>query len=138
MLPTKLSPQMQKYAIIAVVVLVVLGLGGYLFLQYQNSKKAPVASPANTGEETKKLVEEINKVYSLPEGEEPTVATITDIEKLKSEPFFQRAKNGNKVLIYPLAKKVILYDPASKKVLDVAPFNPGTPSAQVSTPSAKP
>lgn len=134
----RLSPQMQKYVIAGVVALIVLTLGGFLFYQYQNSKKAAPQNRANVQEEAKKLAAEVGKVFALPSDEDPTIATITDIDKLKNQPFFAKAKNGDKVLIYPNNKKVILYDPVGKKVLEVAPFNPGTPSAQPSTPSATP
>lgn len=83
-------------------------------------------------------MEEVGKLIDLPTGEEPTLATVTGIEKLRSQPFFQRAKNGDKVLIYAQARKAYLYDPVAKKILDVAPINPGTPSASPASPSASP
>ncbi len=78
----------------------------------------------------KKLVLEVGKLIELPIGEDPTVATVTDITKLKDQPFFAKAKNGDKVLIYTNARKAILYDPQAKKVIDIAPINIGSPSAQ--------
>ena len=36
-------------------------------------------------------------------------------------------------MLYSNAKKAILYDPVSKKILDIAPINIGTPSAQASS-----
>lgn len=133
-----LTPTMQKYAIGAAIAVVVLILGGVLVYQYQAGKRSEVA---NTGglDDTKALVVEVSKVFDLPVGEEPTIATVKDVDKLKSEPFFQKAKNGDKVLIYSMARKIILYDPTAKRVLDVAPFNPGsTPSAQIVSPPPSP
>lgn len=113
-------------------VLVLAGGGFYFYSQNQKS----VAN--NPQAEVKKLVSEVGKLVDLPKGEDPTVATVTDISKLQGQAFFARAKNGDKVLIYSNAKKAILYDPQAKKVIDIAPINVGSPSAQVATPSATP
>ncbi len=129
-----------KYPIVAGLVVIVLIVIGISVIQYTNSKKI-AQNPTNTAstnsvQDNKKLVAEVGKLIDLPIGEDPTIATITDIDKLKNQPFFQKAKNGDKVLIYTGARKAILYDPATKKILDVTVINPGTPSAQVASPSA--
>lgn len=116
--------------VIVVVVVIVLGGGGYYFY----SQKPQSIKGAAAQEEVKKMVAEVGKLIELPTGEDPTVATVTDITKLKDQLFFQKAKNGDKVLIYTNAKKAILYNPTSKKILDVAPFNMGSSSAQVAQP----
>lgn len=127
----------QKYvlpAFVAVIVLVLAG-GGYFLYQSQQKQAPPLDPQADqrlVQAEVRKLVSEVGKLIELPSGEDPTVATITDIEKLKDQPFFKNAKNGDKVLIYTQAKKAILYDPSAKKIIDVAPVNIGSPSAQQS------
>lgn len=40
------------------------------------------------------MTDEVKKLMELPD-ENPTVATITDIEKLKEQAFFQKGKNGD-------------------------------------------
>jgi hypothetical protein len=114
---------------------------GYFYIQYQKTQKEiqtirtdPNAVQKATAEENKKLIAEIGKLIDLPQGEDPTVATITDIDKLKDQPFFNKAKNGDKVLIYTIAKKAILYDANQKKILDVAPVNIGSSSAELTSP----
>ena len=82
---------------------------------------------------TQELIDEIGKIIVLPTGETPTIATVTDVDKLKiTQPFFQNAKNGDKVIVY--TKKAILYDPLAKKIIDVTTINPGSPSAQTTAP----
>lgn len=76
-----------------------------------------------TQDEVKGLVESVGKIIALPEGETPTVATITDREKLKDVPFFTKAENGDKVLIYVNARKAFLYRPSSQKLIEVATIN---------------
>lgn len=99
------------------------------------SKKAPQASQKGEQEAIAQLVKEVGKLIDLPANETPTVATVTDVNKLKAETFFQNARNGDKVLIFQNARKVILYNPPSKKIINVGPFSLGssqaTPSAQV-------
>lgn len=112
--------------------LIVVGLVGGSFFYYkaQQDQANPENQQKAVQEEIKKIVAEVGKLIELPTGEDPTVATVTDITKLQDQPFFAKAKNGDKVLIYTNAKKAILYDPKEKKVLDVAPINIGSASAQ--------
>jgi hypothetical protein len=128
--------------IFIILALIGLGTGGYYYVKYQKvqkdleSVKADPSTAQKAAEaEAKMVTDEVRKLMELPD-ESPTVATITDIEKLKEQAFFQKGKNGDKVLIFTNAKKAILFDPNSKKILDVAPLNIGTPSAQVA-PQAK-
>lgn len=103
---------------LAVLLIIVGGIGGYLFLTKSNTPTTNV-----NPDEVSQLIEEISQIYDLPALEKPTVATITDVGKLKNQPFFQKAKNGDKVIIYNQAKKAILYDPISKKILEIAPLS---------------
>jgi hypothetical protein len=65
------------------------------------------------------LVAEVGTIYALPTDEVPTIATITDVEKLGDQPFFRNAKNGDKVLVYTNASKAILYRPQEKRIIEV-------------------
>jgi len=76
-----------------------------------------------------KLVKEVGQLIELPK-ETPTVATITDENKLKDQAFFANAKNGDKVLIFTNSKKAILYRPSLKKIIEVAPINLGQSQTQ--------
>lgn len=91
----------------------------YFYTEYQKVKKNPdlVAQ-----QETKTVTDSIKKFMELPADEEPTLATITDQEKLKDQEFFKNAQNGDKVLIYATAKKAILYRPSTNKVIEFAPL----------------
>lgn len=130
-------PFNQKFLIPAVAVLALaLAGGGYYFFTQYRTNQAQSNPQTQSADEAKKLVKEVGKILDLPAGEDPTVATITDITRLSGQPFFQKGKNGDKVLIYTKAGKAILYDPVNKKVLDVAPINIGTGSAQTASPSA--
>ncbi len=65
-------------------------------------------------------VEQVSRVYDLPADETPTVATVRDKELLDEQPFFERAENGDIVLIYPEAELAILYRPATGQLVNVS------------------
>ncbi len=113
--------------ILLLLLLVAVGSAVYFYRQASVLKDNPQAVAR---QEARELVDEISKLIVLPEGEDPTVATIADAEKLKAQPFFANAKNGNKVLIYTKAKKAILYDVDSHKIVEVAPLNIGDPEGK--------
>lgn len=68
------------------------------------------------------MVEEVGKIYALPKDETPTIATVIDKEKLKDQPFFANAQNGDKILIYTKAKKAIVYRPKEKVIVNAGPI----------------
>lgn len=68
-------------------------------------------------EEVAELTKIIGTIAYLPHDEVPTLATVTNRDKLDRQPFFRNAQNGDKILIYPRAGWAVLYRPSSKKVL---------------------
>lgn len=134
----------KKFLLIAglVIVIVLAALPSvYFFRKYQKSQEQLEKMAVSPQEEVKSLVEKVGKLMLLPEGEEPTLATVTDIERLSQQPFFARAENGDKVLIYNNAKKAFLYRPSIDKIIEVGPVNISSPSAtttgeaQITTPA---
>lgn len=113
------------WAVIAAVGLGVVGSGIYYFIQYQTSQNLLKDPVLGTKIEAEKTVEKIAKMVELP-AEKPTVATVSDIAKLKKQPFFANARNGDKVLIYQKAKKAIIYRPSSNKIVEFGPINLGS------------
>jgi hypothetical protein len=96
-------------------VVVALGTAFYFYM------KAGATEPRS--QEAAEIIAAVSKLMVLPEGEEPTVATVSDPAQLADQPFFSNAKVGHKVLIYTKARKAILYDPAAHKIVEVAPLN---------------
>ncbi len=94
-------------------------IGGYFW--YTNSQNPE----ARAAEETATVVEKIGRLIALPEGETPTLATVTDPSQLKDQPFFAKAEVGFQVLLYANAQKAFLYDPNKNIIVEVATLNLG-------------
>lgn len=75
----------------------------------------------------------IGKIYQFP-NEVPVLATVTDKEKLAGQPFFDLAENGDKVLVFNTARKVILYRPRTKKIVNFSNLNPSDLAVQAQLP----
>lgn len=106
--------------IIVIVVLVLVGAVGTSIYFYRKANTNPQEDAVKDLANTIKLV---GKHIVLPTGESPTMATVSDPEKLKDQPFFANAKKGDKVLIYSESRKAILYNPETDRVVEVAPIN---------------
>ena len=102
----------------------------FFYVQWQQAEKLVGQSPAGKQDQTisrdeiEKTVRELSEIVLLPEGELPTLSTITDIKELtENKDFFANAQNGDKVLMYQQAKKAFLYRPSTQKLINLAPVN---------------
>jgi hypothetical protein len=70
------------------------------------------------------LVEKVGKHVVLPKEETPVVGVVEDVERLATaQPFYyQDAKNGDKVLIYSVAQKLIVYSETDDKIVSMGPL----------------
>ena len=112
---------LRKIAVFVILVMIITAAisgvtaGFYYYSKYQSA----IIPPFNTdtaSREAETLVAKIGKLIHLPDNEEPTIATVSDMEKLKDKPFFKDAKVGDKVLLYPKAKRAVLYDVSNNKI----------------------
>lgn len=106
--------------IFSLLILSLIAASGYFYWQRHKAQ------------DNSNVITSLEQLIELPT-EEPSLAIITDIEKLKDQPFFQKAENGDKLLIYKNSQKAILYRPSKNKIIDftlidtssVANNNPG-------------
>jgi len=115
----KISKKTFVKVLLALIVLALLGLGGYYFYQYQQVIKNPQII---NQKEVDWLVSKVSQHYSLPQDETPSSATVLDADKLKDQLFFKNAQNGDKILLYMEAKKAILYRPSEDRVIEIMPL----------------
>jgi hypothetical protein len=123
-----ISPKKIILPILVVLLVILAGLSFYFYREASALKENPQAVAQK---EAERLVTIVGKLIDLPQGEIPTVATVSDPERLRDQPFFEKAKVGDKVLLYSNAKKAYLFDPVSNKLLEVAPINLGEQSGQI-------
>jgi HSP90 family molecular chaperone len=102
----------------SVVIVLVLAVGTSVYF-YQKAN----ANNVDPAKDLQNTIKKVGKHIVLPIDEEPTIATVSDPEKLKDQPFFARAQKGDKVLIYSNSQKAILYNPTTDMIVEVAPIN---------------
>lgn len=112
------------FPILALIAIVAIIAGVYFFNQYQKAQKLLGSSTQVNSNEVDEIVKQIGKLIELPK-ENPTAATVSDVTKLIDQPFFAKAQNGDKVLIYSGAKKAILYRPSENKIIEVSSVSLG-------------
>jgi hypothetical protein len=105
-----------KISLIVLGMVAVLGLAGTAGYFYYKYKTLSRTNPS--AKESQAYIEKISKFILLPD-EEPTLATVADVEKLKEQPFFAEAQNGDKVLLFMQAKKAFLYRPSENKLIEM-------------------
>lgn len=110
-------------AIAIVALLIAIASVGFATLQYNETQKLKTSEGQKqvAEDEAKVLKTKVSKLMQLPD-ENPTVATIQDISKLKDQAFFDDAKNGDKVLIFTEAKKAIIYRESENKIINSGPI----------------
>ena len=125
-LPVILSKMKIKDFVFGIVFLFLLGTTLFFYFNYHKLKSEmyvltnPQAQAAVNKAEANQLVAEISKVMNLPQGEDPVVGTIKDVESLvKTQKFFVGSQNGDKILIYK--DKAIIYRPETNKIINVGP-----------------
>jgi hypothetical protein len=133
--------------VLPILVIALISAGGMYYLARNKPEVLGLAKNAEQVQaETRNLIEEVGMLMTLPSDENPTIATVSDVEKVKSQNFFRNAANGDRLLIYANSRKAILYRPSEKKIIEVGAVNinqatPGpstSPAPQTSaTPAAE-
>jgi hypothetical protein len=130
-------PKKNMMIIGGVALLVIIAvLAGYFYWQWRQAVANPNAS--NDAAATR-VTSEVDKLYALPTDEKPTVAQIQDKSKLASQQFFDKAQNGDYVLIYQNNKLALLYREKDSKLINVGPVTVGdqNQTTPATTPTTK-
>lgn len=75
----------------------------------------------NPNEEAIRLAREIGQFLDLPSDETPTVATVVDASKVRSQTFFAHAQDNDKVLLFERSGRAVLFRPSTNKVIEFSP-----------------
>ncbi len=110
---------------ITILILVATGLSTYSFIRYKDAT-AFISYFFNKDKfqslEDARLITLLQQSAIVPE-ETPTVATVTDKEKLSNQTFFKQAQNGDLVYLFSEAKKAYLFRPSTKQIVEIGPLN---------------
>ncbi len=123
----------KRFLIVLVVFLALIAGVGYFGHKYNQSQKEVkrLSNPQEAArQEASQLLATVAKLVDINSKETPTVATVSDASKLKSQPFFAKAQNGDKVLIFTQDRRAILYRPSTNKIIEIAPVNIGNNTSQ--------
>ncbi len=124
-MPISLSSfRFKQMLLFGVLIFVIAGIVGGVWYW----RRPKIAADRVVALESYEVVEAVGKLIELPEGEVPTVATVTQESKLLDQPFFVAAETGDKVLFYPQARKALLYRPSNNKLIEVTSLVVTTPT----------
>lgn len=107
--------------LITLVLLAAAALCVVLFLKY---REAVDSNPNNIEQKT---VETVSKLVMVPD-EKPTVVTVQDASKLSNPELASRAQDGDRLLVYPENRRVIMYRPSNGKIVDILSIKEQTTS----------
>lgn len=106
---------------VRLIIVSVIALISIVFNIYQYRQINLLEDPrAFSEQQLARYIRDIGRVIALPIDETPTLATVSDPEELKSQPFFANAEVGDIVLVYERAKKAVLWRPSEKKLIEVS------------------
>jgi hypothetical protein len=99
-------------------IVVLLATSGFLFWQYTNSSDSDDQDDAAAI--SQRIIDKVDGLYLVPQDEEPTVAAIRDKSKLKDQAFFDKAQNGDYILIYEQAGLALIYRESADKLVNAS------------------
>lgn len=94
------------------------GASIFFFIKYREASSTEEAAK-------QQLVGQISQTIQLPD-ETPAVVTVADKTKLTNKALAARLENNDKLLIFGNAKRLVIYRPSTKKVIDMLSFQNGT------------
>lgn len=115
----------QKKITLLISVLLIFIAVGIAYFYYQQSASLK-NDPERAGQaEMEAVVKKVSRLMELPANEKPILATVSDLARLKEQAFFANAQLGDKLLLFTVSRKAILYSETADKIIEVAPISFG-------------
>ncbi|MHB8392546.1 MAG: hypothetical protein ACYDBH_23685 [Acidobacteriaceae bacterium] len=90
-------------------------------------------------EQAQAILEKVGHLIQLPQGETPTLATVSDASAVKKgQPFLSNAADGDILIVYPNAAEALLYRPSTDKLIAVGPVNSAGANSQAAAQAQNP
>jgi hypothetical protein len=103
-----------KIIFIVFVIAIMAGLAAVIVIQ---QRKINNSAEVNS----RKTQESVAKLMLLPD-EEAIISEISDANSVKGQPFFAQAENGDQVLLFLEAAKIVIYRPSANKIVNAGPI----------------
>ena len=114
---TEKKPHRKAIIILSVLLLLTVGTSALLFVQYRREvSKNPLS-------QQQLLIKQLSQLVELPH-EQPIISTVLDRNKLGNRVLASQAHNGDNLFIFSKSKRLILYRPADKKIVDMLNIQP--------------
>lgn len=116
-------PTMKKYILsFGLICLVVIFIGSFWYFSENKTNIKNVDKINIDVNDPNSVTAAVSSLMELP-NEKPTVATVSNLKILEGQPFFKKASIGDKILIFTISKKAIIYSPQRHIIVEVAPLN---------------
>lgn len=109
----------RRSSILLVLVIILAAGCVFFYAQYRAAQDKVESAKSGQSAQAKDVIRTVGKIAIVPTDETPTIATVTNVEKIKGQEFFVNAKNGDKVLVYAKQKKAILYRPSTNQIVNI-------------------
>lgn len=126
--PKKTKKVSRVKVVLLLIVLMLLGAIGVMgYLYYQTRQEllllsTPQGQQRISEQEVKQVLDQLGKLTLLPE-EEPVMATIIDAQYLATQSaFYQKSENGDKLVVFPQAKKAFIFSPSRNIIVNSGPL----------------
>lgn len=113
--PSAGPPAAKRRILIAVLLILFIAMtcvSLLLFIKYRHE------TSSNPASQQQQLTRELSQVAEVP-SEQPAISTVLNSSKLTNPILAKHAHNGDKLFIYPNSKRLILYRPSDRKVVDM-------------------
>lgn len=98
--------------LLSALLVLAIAASGFWFVQYRE------AQANNPSTQQKQLVSQLSKLIEMPSGQ-PVITTVIDKSKLTNKTLASQAQNGDRLFIFAKSKRLVLYRPSDKKVVDM-------------------
>jgi hypothetical protein len=113
---------------VVIIALIIIPVAVGLLAREQQIRNS-VGGDVLAEQRTLDVIEKLGELMEIP-NEDPTIATVSDVTQLQDQQFFEKAQNGDVVVIFPNAQKAILYRPSTNKIIEIAVYTPPTGSPE--------
>lgn len=108
----------------AVIIVVLAAVAGYFIWRTISLSSNPSAAGEQKSTD---ITQKVGKIFAVPT-EKPTIAQISDRDKLNDQPFFAKAQNGDYLLVFPTEKTALIYREHENKIINAGPINAPAPA----------